>query len=536
MDTTQGIAARRLFALGRRPDFWLGGLLLWTLLSAGRSLGTPWSQAALTEAVRWSAGIGLALMLGWYLSRPQFAGQVLVTLTGALALAGTLGAVGTAHGGLTGPYHDHQLYGSVLLILLPFCASQALTSPQTYWRWGALAALTAGTLCLLLSQARSAWAGLAVAALVFGWLWLRHTPLGRRQWKTTLVPLFLLLFVLLGVWVVAGPREQQAALGSRAVTLTVLAQDESWQSRLTLWRGAGHLVEAHPCVGIGLGRYPGEQWCWTHAGGPLAPGQRPSLTNEAHSFYGQTAAETGLIGLGLFLAALAAFAVQGMQRLGRCRRALVETDGLLIAALSALAGQSMDALASPSWQFPEASFFFWAVLGLGLATLRRDQKQSVPALSSPPLRRVVQYALSGSLAVVFTAQVLPLGLLSPVEAYAAPTGWILKSVAVSLVSPAAPLVPGPVQFKVLATYLAPGGILVTEDGTNDTASTTYGAFVNAPYKSYPASAFMNGKMILTAGGNGIHSTLSVTVYYQDTATKAFVNNTGSPLIIPLSYP
>lgn len=460
---TQGIAARKLTALGVRPDFWLAGLLLWLLLSAGRSLETPWATAALTEALRWGGGIGLALALGWSLRHTAVAGQFLVTLTGAMALFGILGSAGSV-GGLSGPYHDHQLYGSILLLLLPFSAALAFTAPQAAWRWGALAVLAAGTLCLFLSQTRSAWAGLAAAGLVFGWLWLKRTPFHPHKWRAALVPALLLLIGLIAVWVVAGPADQRIALSHRASTFTALSQDESWQSRLGLWRGTMGLIGRHPAFGIGLGHYPGEMP--TGSGGHPSPQARPSLSSEAHSFYLQTAAEIGLTGLGLYLAALAAFARLGLHRLGRHRRPLREQDGLLIASLSALAGQGIDAVASPSWQFPEVSFFFWAVLGLGLAALQREQAQTASPRLPLPIRRLGQFALSGSLAVVLAAQILPIGLLTPVEAYTHPAAYAYQSVAVS---PMTPCVSGAATCSFLLTANYTNG---SQDVTFDSGSGT----------------------------------------------------------------
>ena len=408
----------RIAVLGRRPEFWLALLLVWVFVSAARSLGTPWASAAETEALRWGAGISLALALGWGLRRTEIAGQFLVTLTGAMALLGVSDGEAAVRSGLVGPYHDHQLYGSLLLLLLPFCAASALSARSAPWRWGALAALTAGSLCLLLSQTRSAWIGLLAAALVFGGLWLRRSASRPPRLRVVVFPLVLLAFALLAGWRLTEPAEQQAALSHRAATLGALSQDESWQSRLSLWRGAARMVAAHPALGIGLGRYPGSQRLWTRAGDVLPPSAHPSLSNEAHSFYGQTAAEIGLPGLALYLAALAAFAALGIRRLHTRRRAAFSPpDALLTAAVSALAGQSVDALASPSWQFPEVSLFFWAVLGLGLAALHRANTQAASAPLPRPVRRLAQWALSGSAAVALTAQILPLGLLTPVEAY-----------------------------------------------------------------------------------------------------------------------
>ena len=534
----QGNVRRKIAGIGSRPELWLGIFLIWVLISAARSLGTPWAAAAGTESLRWGAGIGLALGLSRFGRRLETAGQVLVLLTGAMALFGILGSDTGPAAGLVGPYHDHQLYGSVLLLLLPFSAAFALSAKSPSWRWAALASFAAGSLCLLLSQTRSAWIGMAVAAAVFGWLWLSRPASRPRRWRVVLVPFALLLLGLLSVWLLTGPAEQQAAVSSRAATLAALPEDGSWQSRLSLWRGTAKMVAAHPALGIGLGRYPSSQWLWTRSGGFLAPASRPSLSNEAHSFYGQTTAETGVIGLALYLIALGVFAVLALRRLrkGRSSSHLSRQNALLIAVLSALAGQSVDALASPSWQFPEVSFFFWGILGLGMASLRRAaQADDAPAPAA--LRRFGQFALSGGLAVVLTAQILPIGLLTPVEAYTAPAGSTLSTVTVALVSPAAPVAGGStLQFQVLAKYKTSSGSFITQDVTSDTGS-TYGGSVNAPMKSYLNTSFNKGAMMLSSATYGTNAKLTVTVFYRDAgAAGALYSNALAVPIQPSSSP
>ncbi len=529
--TTQRIVWQKISCLGSRPEFWLVTLLLWALVSACRSIGTPWAAAAETEALRWTAGIGLALALGWGLRRTEMAGQFTVLLLGAMAGIGILGG-GSVQGALTGPYRDHQLYGSVLLLLVPFNAGVALAAKSPSWRWGALAALTAGTLCLFLSETRGTWFGLAAAGLVFGglrWKLLRQqktTLKALLQQRAALVPpavlLLGLLFGLLSIWLLSSPPDQKAALLARAGTLFALSRDGSWQTRLLLWRGTAHLVAAHPLFGIGLGRYPGAEWRWTHTGGVLMPSEHPSLTNEAHSFYGQTAAEIGLPGLALYLAALAALTALALRRLTPSRRRRHSFGGqqmLLIAAVSALAGQSVDALASPSWQFPEASLLFWAVLGLGLASLQRD---AVPAADTPlpaPLRRAGRWAFSGGLTVALAAQILPMGLLlTPVEAYTEPGNWTLVSTTTTLVSPKGAVTPGTtLSFQVLANYKNAAGQPVQLDVTSD-SGTSYGAQLLHPSKSYQNTSFPSQKFTLesaTAITYGTNSTITITTSYID---------------------
>ena len=514
---------QKIAGFGGRPESWLAALLLWTLVSAGRSVGTPWAAAAGTELLRWAAGIGLALAVGGLLRRTETAGQVLVSLTAGMALLGILGGTSAA-GDLLGPYRDHQLYGSVLLLLLPFCAATGLSAKSAPWRWGALAALTAGALCLFLSETRSAWIGFGVSALVFGGLSLRQlAPRPLRDFlpkRTVFIPLVLLGCGLVGAWLVTSPDTQKAALSARAATLGTLGHDESWQSRLDLWRGTARLVAAQPAFGLGLGRYPGSEWAWTRTGGLLAPAERPSLTNQAHSFYGQTAAEMGLIGLSLYLAALLTFAGQAGQRLReshRRRSSLSRQAALIIALLGALAGQSADALASPSWQFPEVSLLFWAVLGIGLASIKRGTLALEFVPVSPRLQRAGRWALSGGLTVALAAQLLPLGLLTPVEAYTLPTGYKLSGVSLALLTPGTTFYAGNVlHFQVMATYTLKNSPTFTRDVTTD-QNTVYGASLAALISqgAGPTPLTLGNYSVSTKLTYGSKSTLQVNASYRD---------------------
>ena len=530
---------RKIAGFGGRPESWLAALLLWTLVSAGRSVGTPWAAAAGTELLRWAAGIGLALAVGGLLRRTETAGQVLVSLTGGMALLGILGGTSAA-GDLLGPYRDHQLYGSVLLLLLPFCAATGLSAKSAPWRWGALAALTAGTLCLFLSETRSAWIGFGVSALVFGGLSLRQlAPRPLRDFlpkRTVFIPLVLLGCGLVGTWLVTSPDTQKAALSARAATLGMLGHDESWQSRLDLWRGTARLVAAQPAFSLGLGRYPGSEWAWTHTGGLLAPAERPSLTNQAHSFYGQTAAEMGLVGLSLYLAALLTFAGQAGQRLRESHRRRSSLSGraaLIIALLSALAGQSADAIASPSWQFLEVSLLFWAVLGVGLASIKRGTLAPELVPVSPRLQRAGRWALSGGLTVALAAQILPFGLLTPVEAYIPPTGYKLVSVSLALLTPGTIFYAGNVlHFQVVATYKTQTGAAFTHDVTAE-KNTVYGGTLSPTSGAVPVTTISLGVYTLPTKTYSQSSTLKVNASYEDRITDPAVQATPGLLTIQI---
>ena len=454
---------RRIVALGARPEVWLVGLLAWLTLSALRSAGTPWARAALTEWLRWGAGIGLCLALGAGLTRPRTAARALTVLAGALTLACL--SAGRGANGVAGPFREHQLCGSGLLVLLPYALAVALTAHRPGWRWGAQAAAAGVAVCLVLTETRSAWAGAAVAGLTFAVLWLRQRPgavEGRLpRWA---VPTMLAAATALAFVALLAATDMREPLTARAGTLSRLGHDASWRSRLAVWRGTARMIADRPGAGWGLGRYPAAQRRWTRVGGPVGPEQRPSLSEEAHDLYLQTAAETELVGLGLYALALAAFVAQGAAALRAARGGRVGSrEAIIIASLALTTGQAVDALASPSWQFGEVSLLFWAGMGLGLAAIRRAAPE--PARHDAvarPLPRAARVTAAGTATLAALSSVVPLGLLPPVEAYNHPVPPTFTMMELSPLAGSGSA-PGTVAFTLYADYSDGSRVDVTND-------------------------------------------------------------------------
>lgn len=466
---------QRLKSISARPEFWIILLFAWISVSAMRSWHTPWSEAAYTEWIRWSAGIGLFLALGRWLTRTRLSARLLVIAGSILVAVGVGSGLVNWHSGLTGPFSDHQLYGSALLILLPISVSVALTARRSRWRWTGQAVAFAGLLCLIMTETRSAWISVIASAIVFAVCWRHRTtdPAARRDSRQVTVSIALGACVALYFVISLGYANRQQPLMERASTLSVLGQDLSWQSRLLAWHGAEQMVRERPIIGFGLGRYSGEQWRFTHVGRPLAAQQHPSLSEEAHDFYLQTAAEIGVPGLLLYLAALTAMVVGCIGHLRRAKgRSVRSRDGFLAATLALIAGITVDSFASPSYQFPEISLVMWAVLGVGLSALNRNEavEQEEPALPRP-LMRLTRLATSGVVTLTLISQFVPLGLLTPVEAYT--TTWHYDSATLTETT----LTPAPgstVTFNLIG-HFDQGDYDLTHDGSGnqDTTATQF---------------------------------------------------------------
>ena len=84
-----------------------------------------------------------------------------------------------------------------------------------------------------------------------------------------------------------------------------------------MWEAGLQMVKTRPIEGWGKGSFPVFAGYLGAPGVPTLVGAAPPLNNIAHNYYVTTAAETGLVGLGLYLAILIGFFL-------RCGRALKE--------------------------------------------------------------------------------------------------------------------------------------------------------------------------------------------------------------------
>lgn len=378
----------------------LHGLLLWALVSCLRDPSPFAVQSLLTLGFEVLAADVVAAQVT---DQRRLTFLVYAVLLAAALVCGLgLIGLGSAAAALaSGPLHDHQLFGAFMT--LPLLLSLALS-----FGGGTQSQRLAGQAALLLcltgvweAQDRAAWLGLAASLLVFAGLfvWTRQgaKPLVRTA---TLVPVLLVLAAALGAALLSPNRDQVVA----RLQSVARAPDSRHDSRLwreQVWAGTRRMIAEKPLWGWGVGAFPVLHQPWTgtghRAGEVYADG--PSIEDEAHNSYLQLWAELGGIGLALWLAALGALGTGGARALARYpARSLPQW--VLIGGLSAVAGQMMDALANPAWQFGQVALPLWLVLGLTAAltcpaeTAHRHARRSalVPARLVPA--RLGQAALA----------------------------------------------------------------------------------------------------------------------------------------------
>jgi len=318
-----------------------------------------------------------------------------------LGLGGLIGFAGLAlyqlnsesRAGVT-LYGDAQPLASMLMVLLPVVGSLAFTDKnQSRARIAQFVAiLMVGA--LLATQVRTAWVASFFSLVTLAFLALR--PVATQSTKNISMNnlkhlvVWPVMFVMIAGGFVYSMNTVNQNVGGRAATVTSLGKDATFQHRIqTEWSAAAKMIAEKPLTGWGPNLYSVYQSKFTGEGVKVHNNEvlgHLSMVDQAHNFYLQTAAELGLPGLLLMLAALLAFLVTGFKRVGAMEAGIRRT--LLMGSLAATVGFMVDAMASPSWQFGQVAMFLWLMMGIGTSCFRPRLKASkVEEVEQTPLRR-----------------------------------------------------------------------------------------------------------------------------------------------------
>jgi O-antigen ligase len=372
-------AATLSFRTDRTVAWAVGVLLVWMTLSIA------WASdrsVAWEEARRWYlAGAGF-LVVATVMASPR--------RLRLLALAFVLGAlisilVGvTGHGGITttadavdlatrarfsGGAGDPNFLATGLVAAIALAAGLLPSARDPFARLGLAAAIAIIAAALAATESRGGLIG-ALVALVAA------IVLARRQRVAAAV---------FGVFVVAAT--SAFFLASPSALDRVTSFDAAGEGRSDLWTVAWRMAGDHPIAGVGLNDFQAEAKNYTREPGSLEFVRL--IVDEphvAHNLYLQQLAETGIVGLGLLLAAVGACLAAAL----RAGREFDARGDPALAALARAAVVAMIGLMTASLFVSDGSDKrLWIVLALGPALLgaaRGTSGQEAPGPHGPPSR------------------------------------------------------------------------------------------------------------------------------------------------------
>lgn len=261
--------------------------------------------------------------------------------------------------------HPNQL-AALIALFLPLLVSLA-AAPRPGWRWPRVGLAVVAVLVvaiLLLTQSRGGWLATAAGLLALLALWAAILPPSRARRALALAVLAVVLVGVAGaLWV--GPQTlwelwvnppQSTALG----TLSTLGV------RRELWPWAVTAIGDFPFTGVGLGAF--RQVVFRLYPLPPWPGYD---IGHAHNIFLQTALDTGLPGLVVYVAILFVAAAVAWRVARRDRGFRPVSLGLL----AGLVGLHVFGLADALVIGAKPALVFWLALGV-LASMNKEEMES----------------------------------------------------------------------------------------------------------------------------------------------------------------
>lgn len=284
-------------------------------------------------------------------------------------------------------YGNPNFLSTALVLVLPMGFQYVQTAKTRRGAFLAALAVLVHASALLATLTRSSWLGALAGLAVYSSL--RPVAPGEERKRFGSLCAALALWVALWPWITGGRGVSAAAhAGALWEGITGHSTYTSWHQRLLIGASAMDLWRDAPWLGKGWGSFeiffPFAQARWL-----ALPALEPLRThaNNAHQIFLEFAAQTGGVGLGLFLWAVVVACVWGWRQRPGSRR---PSAGPALAGLAGVSGAMVDnALGNVSLFFAGPALLVFWTLGESVSDLHRDRRI---------LRRTLR---SGGVAVLF---------------------------------------------------------------------------------------------------------------------------------------
>ncbi|MFI5347850.1 MAG: tetratricopeptide repeat protein [Elusimicrobiota bacterium] len=380
-----GYSAARVRAVGRPEDFWG---LIWDPYGAFLWIAGVAAVGRLTRRARTADFLHLALCAGFLAS----AYGVLQYFNFDLVWPYTLNPYG---GRAVSTFGNPNFLSSYNVALMPISLALFLTEKSAGRKLTYAALFLTLEAAMLATLTRSSWGGALVACAA-----LALSPRLRARAKAEPRVLGLMLgagaaMALLWPSSTIATGYAPTVVGRLTEFSSMLKRDGSYSpfhQRVLIWASAWLMGSESPLLGKGAGLfelyYPFYQGTMLHAY-TFFHNMR-THANNSHNEILEIFSQTGLIGLGAYLAFWAAF----FESVRRWAKGRAGDDPLWIGAAAGCAGVLADNMLNVSMHFAVPAFLFWWLAGVAMGRGARDGH--APALWNAPVaaRRAVFAALA----------------------------------------------------------------------------------------------------------------------------------------------
>jgi len=278
---------------------WMAAFLVWTAVSG---LQSPWRSEVEPFVIDFGKLFLIALVLVNVVRTKQNIRLYAVFFLGCFALYPLRGAIFNYVGGYTlfgralwnNVFANPNDLAALTLLQLSLAVSLLRTEFHKWTRYCVYLGCAMLPILVLMTQSRGAFLALGVFVAFF--------LAGQRRRARALIAVAAIAAVVVmvapgGVW------KRVSGLRSATTTEGIAAADQegSAKQRFQIWQVAGRIIADNPAFGVGFGVYGAAhaEYVMTGRGERFARGRR-----DTHSTYLNVLAETGFIGLGLFLGML----------------------------------------------------------------------------------------------------------------------------------------------------------------------------------------------------------------------------------------
>ena len=254
---------------------------------------------------------------------------------------------------ISGPVGDPNFYAMVMVVLVPLALERLLDEGSRPLRMMALWAFIVIALTVVFTYSRGGF--VALAAAIFAWFFLY--PLRAKYFP---------ILILVGVaFLMLIPQEYLARISTlkeliSAPSVGFRTQDIALRGRASETMAGLEMIRQNPFLGVGLNNYTVHYLSYAKGLG-LAP---TATERAAHNLYLEVAAETGLLGLSVFLVLLGTMAkniIDNWKKLKGTRR---DDLARMVAAIGAGIFGYLTASVFIHSAYPR---YFWLLVGIAFS-------------------------------------------------------------------------------------------------------------------------------------------------------------------------
>ncbi len=260
-------------------------------------------------------------------------------------------------------FENPNMLGEYAMMLLPLAVALVLSAKKSRERsaWMCVAAATG--LCLIFTWARGAWLGALAAFFIFAVLYSKKT-----------IPFMLLCLVFVPFLPVVLPE----SIVSRMASIGDMT-DSSTSYRFFIYKSAFDMIADFFLTGIGAGskNFSSVYVSYAYSGIESAP--------HAHNLFFQLIIELGVLGLIVFVAAMAVYIQSTVTAINKEKDTYLR--GLQLACACGVFASLVQGMTDYVWYNYRVYFVFFALIGIGVAARRcgeyARERECIPRADSP---------------------------------------------------------------------------------------------------------------------------------------------------------